>query len=268
MAEYLFPVPGSVARSLLDHKAEAGGVFSDGEAAADVMLALDRVKLGRQKPRGKHGIGTERYLATRWGWTRWRVSESLDALVDQAGLWRAGASQNQPNASQTQPKTGLNGAQTHTSNQTPATSSQTPATNRSLPEEENTLPRRRAREEPRWGGEAREAGRDHGQELQRGGEARVSGEVVTLERVQERAKVVCLSPEEAEKFFYHYENAGWDGVKNLDAMLNKWRVRGQQYERAEPAKTLRNGAHKGGRGDPAADHQHNRDVTRAALGLG
>ena len=57
--EYRFPIPGSVLRSLLDAKAKQGEKFSEEEAVADVMLALDRGQLR-----------SPAWYAKRWKWSR------------------------------------------------------------------------------------------------------------------------------------------------------------------------------------------------------
>ena len=74
---YLFPVPAKPQRSLLDFKAEHGGVFSEDEATMDMMLMMDR---GETKP--------ERFLAKRWGWNPARVHRQKKALEAAAKGWR------------------------------------------------------------------------------------------------------------------------------------------------------------------------------------
>lgn len=75
---YLFPVPASVLRALLDAAAETGREFREDEAAADVMLAMDRDDL---RP--------HRYYAKRWGWSASRALRLLDGLKAKAETWRA-----------------------------------------------------------------------------------------------------------------------------------------------------------------------------------
>lgn len=70
--EFLFPIPGSALRTLLDFKAEHGVEFSDDEAAADIMLALDRVDRGQASE-----IKPIRYYAKRWKWSRNRVNRAF-----------------------------------------------------------------------------------------------------------------------------------------------------------------------------------------------
>lgn len=77
MSEYLFPIPGSVLRNLLDFKAKTGEQFSEKEAIADMMLAIDRDQI---KP--------ERYLAKRWSWSASKVHRSKKNLIEMADRWR------------------------------------------------------------------------------------------------------------------------------------------------------------------------------------
>ena len=77
MSEYLFPTPGSGLKSLLDYKAKTGGVFSEKEAAIDIMLALD-----------KGNINSERHLAKRWSWSASKVHRNKSILIEKAGQWR------------------------------------------------------------------------------------------------------------------------------------------------------------------------------------
>lgn len=75
---YLFPVPGHVLRSLLNRKAEAGDTFSEDEAAADIMLDLDRVAGGQARGRSNTGLPhAYSFYAKRWGWSKTRVVRGL-----------------------------------------------------------------------------------------------------------------------------------------------------------------------------------------------
>lgn len=69
MSEYLFPVPGSVLKKLLDFKAKLGAEFSEKEAIADVMIDIDK-DIDRNP----------RDYAKRWSWkshvTVWRRLKS------------------------------------------------------------------------------------------------------------------------------------------------------------------------------------------------
>ena len=79
MSEYLFPVPGSVLRNLLDFKAKTGEQFSEKEAILDIMIDMDKQEI--KKPRD---------YATRWSWkshvTVWR---RLPEYQDMAKKWRS-----------------------------------------------------------------------------------------------------------------------------------------------------------------------------------
>src|SRR5690606_3568195 len=65
---YLFPVPASVLRGLLNIKASTGKPFSEDEAAADLMLDRDHLAAGRKPPRQNGELHTYDTYAARWGW--------------------------------------------------------------------------------------------------------------------------------------------------------------------------------------------------------
>lgn len=79
---YLHALPAGPIRRLLEVAARdeahlAVHVFDEEEAAADIMLALDR---GETKP--------IRYYAERWKWPKSRVHEKLPSIKETANQWR------------------------------------------------------------------------------------------------------------------------------------------------------------------------------------
>lgn len=75
---YLFPTPGQLLRGLLDDQAQADEEFSEYQATADIMLALDR---GDVKP--------IRYYAGRWAWSKSTVHRHMSTLKKRARKWRS-----------------------------------------------------------------------------------------------------------------------------------------------------------------------------------
>jgi len=74
---YLFPTPGHVLRGLLDRLDKSGEEWSEHEATADIMLAMDR-----------DDVRPYRYYAERWGWSKSRVYRHMSDLKERAERWR------------------------------------------------------------------------------------------------------------------------------------------------------------------------------------
>lgn len=78
-------MPGRPLRALLDHAAETGRKFTQDEATADLMLAIDR---GDERP--------VRYYAKRWRWAKSTVHRRMDEMRSDVDLWRSFYSEKRP----------------------------------------------------------------------------------------------------------------------------------------------------------------------------
>ena len=76
VADYLAHIPPGDLRALLDLARDVGHEFTDGQAAADLALDLDRMR--HPNPRVRLGrLHARRYYAERWGWPKTRVQEAF-----------------------------------------------------------------------------------------------------------------------------------------------------------------------------------------------
>ena len=74
--DFLVHIPPGDLRGLLDVARDAGHAFTEGQAAADLALDLDRLRHPNPRMRLRK-LHSRRFYAQRWGWTRAAVQEAF-----------------------------------------------------------------------------------------------------------------------------------------------------------------------------------------------
>ena len=204
---YLFPAPAEHQRSLLDFKAQAGGVFTEGEAAIDIMLAADR---GDVRP--------HRYYAARWKWSASKAYRLLDDLLAEAASWRSfGAS------AVKHPEAEVKQRETKTRQQ----ATEQAASEAGVKHPETEVKQYRTDPDLRPQTEKYTSAREGG-----GTEPPSAPDAPSLADVLARASTAGVPESTARDFFLHYEAAEWmtsgknpQPVRNWIPKMMQWHLR-------------------------------------------